>query len=73
MWKLTACACLLLAQLALGQHADPGILAAIRNTPAIDDHAHPPALPVNGVADTNYDALPCPPESPIPPTWVSRP
>ncbi|MGH9466462.1 MAG: amidohydrolase family protein, partial [Terriglobales bacterium] len=42
-------------------------------TPAIDDHAHPPALPVNGVADTNYDALPCPPESPIPPTWVSRP
>lgn len=69
--------CLLLAAVAAGQALgggiDPGILAAIQKTPAIDDHAHPPALPVNGVADTNYDALPCPPDDPIPPTLASEP
>ncbi|MGH9412712.1 MAG: amidohydrolase family protein [Terriglobales bacterium] len=64
---------LLLGAVAPGQAVDPGILAAIQKTPAIDDHAHPPALPVNGVADTNYDALPCPPQDPIPPTLVSQP
>lgn len=72
MWKLAG-ACLLLGALAAAQTADPAILAAIRAMPAIDDHAHPPALPVNGVADTNYDALPCPALEPIAPTWVSRP
>ncbi len=69
--------CLLLAAMAVGQSMggkiDPGILAAIQKTPAIDDHAHPPALPVNGIADTNYDALPCPPNDPIPPTLTSEP
>ncbi|MGH9472870.1 MAG: amidohydrolase family protein [Terriglobales bacterium] len=52
--------------------ADAAILATVRNLRAIDDHAHPPALSVNGVADTDYDALPCPPEDPIPPTLASR-
>ncbi|HXE31504.1 MAG TPA: amidohydrolase family protein [Terriglobales bacterium] len=52
---------------------DPGIWDAVRSIRAIDDHAHPPALPVNGVADTNYDALPCPPGDPTQPTLVSRP
>lgn len=69
--------CLLLAAMAVGQSMggkiDPGILAAIQKTPAIDDHAHPPALPVNAIADTNYDALPCPPNDPIPPTLTSEP
>jgi len=51
---------------------DPAILAAVRSIRAIDDHAHPPALPANGVADTDDDALPCPPGDPTPPTLVSR-
>lgn len=62
---------LLLLSLALplaAQSADPALLAAIQHIRAIDNHAHPPALPVDGVADTNYDALPCPPDSPTPPT-----
>lgn len=58
---------------AQAQAPDPGILAAIRSIRAIDDHAHPPALPEHGIADTNYDALPCPPESPTPPTLTSEP
>ncbi|MGH9475645.1 MAG: amidohydrolase family protein [Terriglobales bacterium] len=73
MWRRTAGICLVLTALTAGQAADGALLAAIRTIPAVDDHAHPPALPVNGVADTNYDALPCPAAEPIPPTWVSRP
>lgn len=55
------------------QSADPALLAAIQAIHAIDNHAHPPALPLNGVADTNYDALPCPPDSPTPPTVAGDP
>lgn len=46
------------------QRPDPALLAYIRSIRAIDDHAHPPALPVNGQADDEYDALPCAPLEP---------
>ncbi|MGH9393573.1 MAG: hypothetical protein ACRD1E_05335 [Terriglobales bacterium] len=52
------------------QAPDAGILAAVRALRAVDDHAHPPALPLHGVADTDYDALPCPPGDPTPP-WLA--
>lgn len=46
------------------QKPDSALLAYIKNIRAIDDHAHPPALPVNGQADDEYDALPCAPLEP---------
>lgn len=44
-----------------GQRPDPELLAYIKSLRAIDNHAHPPALPVNGQPDDEYDALPCAP------------
>lgn len=62
-----------LASAALAQQtADPGLLAAIQGIHAVDNHAHPPALPTNGAPDTDYDALPCPPAEPIPGTLLFR-
>ena len=40
------------------------MLDEINHIQAIDNHSHPPALPVDGKADTDYDALPCDPLEP---------
>ena len=61
------------APLAAAQQPDPALLARIRSIRAIDDHSHPPALPVNDVADDEYDALPCAPLEPTDPTIMGRP
>lgn len=61
------------APLAAAQKPDPALLARIRSIRAIDDHSHPPALPVNGVAYDEYDALPCAPLEPTDPTITGRP
>ncbi|MGH9647274.1 MAG: amidohydrolase family protein [Bryobacteraceae bacterium] len=37
---------------------DPGIAAEIARIKAIDNHAHPARVPVNGKADTEFDAMP---------------
>ncbi|HEV2306040.1 MAG TPA: amidohydrolase family protein [Candidatus Acidoferrales bacterium] len=55
------------------QRPDPALLAYIRSIRAIDDHAHPPALPVNGQADDEYDALPCAPLEPTASPANTRP
>jgi hypothetical protein len=55
------------------QKPDPALLAYIRSIRAIDDHAHPPALPVNGQADDEYDALPCAPLEPTASPANTRP
>ena len=61
------------APLAAAQNPDPALLARIYSIRAIDNHSHPPALPVNGVADDEYDALPCAPLEPTDPTITGRP
>lgn len=61
------------APLAAAQKPDPTLLARIRAIRAIDDHSHPPALPVNGVAGDEYDALPCAPLERTDPTITGRP
>lgn len=55
------------------QKPDPEILAYIKTIRAIDDHSHPPALPVNGQPDGEYDALPCAPLEPTDSPMTSRP
>jgi len=67
-WAFAALAAAAVAQ----QAADPALLAAVNRMRAVDNHAHPPALPTNGAADTDYDALPCPPAEPIPGTLLLR-
>lgn len=61
------------APLAAAQKPDPALLARIRGIRAIDDHSHPPALPLNGVPDDEYDALPCAPLEPTDSTITGRP
>ncbi|HEV2182317.1 MAG TPA: amidohydrolase family protein [Candidatus Acidoferrales bacterium] len=61
------------APLAAAQKPDPALLARIYSIRAIDNHSHAPALPVNGVADDEYDALPCAPLEPTDPTITGRP
>jgi uncharacterized protein len=55
------------------QKPDPELLAYIRTIRAIDNHSHPPALPVNGQPDDEYDALPCAPLEPTDSPMTSRP
>lgn len=62
-----------MAPLAPAQKPDPALLARIRGVRAIDDHSHPPALPLNGVPDDEYHALPCAPLEPTDPTITGRP
>ncbi|HEV2615229.1 MAG TPA: amidohydrolase family protein [Candidatus Acidoferrales bacterium] len=64
---------LFVVPLAAAQKPDPALLARIRGIRAIDDHSHPPALPVNGVPDDEYDALPCAPLEPTDSTITGRP
>jgi len=47
--------------------ADPALLAEIRQTMLIDNHAHPPALVNPGEKDDDFDALPCDPLEPTEP------
>ncbi|MGH9709785.1 MAG: amidohydrolase family protein, partial [Candidatus Acidiferrales bacterium] len=61
------------APLAAAQKPDPALLARIRAIRAIDDHSHPPALPLNGAPDDEYDALPCAPLEPTDSTITGRP
>ncbi len=61
------------APLAAAQKLDSALLARIYSIRAIDNHSHPPALPVNGVADDEYDALPCAPLEPTDQTITGRP
>lgn len=61
-----------LAPRALAQRPDPELLTYIRSIKVIDNHAHPPALPFNGVADDEYDALPCAPLEPTDAPMTSR-
>jgi hypothetical protein len=63
---------LALAALTTAQTPDPAVLAAINHTRAIDDHAHPRALAVNGRSDDDYDALPCAPLEPTDSTITGR-
>ena len=58
---------------AFAQRPDPELLAYIRSIRAIDNHAHPPALPANGQPDDEYDALPCAPLEPTDSPMTSRP
>lgn len=57
----------------LAQRPDPELLAYIKSIRAIDNHAHPPALPINGQPDDEYDALPCAPLEPTEAPLTSRP
>lgn len=57
----------------LAQRPDPELLAYIKSIRATDNHAHPPALPINGQPDDEYDALPCAPLEPTEAPLTSRP
>jgi hypothetical protein len=43
---------------------DAGLLDEINHIKAIDNHSHPVALDNAGLADDDYDALPCDPLEP---------
>lgn len=70
---LSIVAVLLAPAVSFGQRPDPELLAYIKSIRAIDDHAHPLALPTNGQPDDEYDALPCAPLEPTEAPLTSRP
>lgn len=64
---------LCMAPLAAAQKPDPDLLAKIHTIRAIDNHAHTPRLVTPGETDDEYDALPCDPLQPAPPTLTQGP
>ena len=59
--------------ISFAQRPDPELLAYIKSIRAIDNHAHPAALPTNGQPDDQYDALPCAPLESTEAPMTSRP
>ena len=73
MYRLAVLTLAVLVRAAGAQQPDAQLVSAIRAIKAIDNHSHPPALPVNGKKDEEFDALPCDPLEPTDPAISSRP